>query len=327
MLLYMLNLWVGHLGFLGGPNRWAMAKQYQNKLKTFTANAALVSSAMEFQEAQAFFTMAIQVATVATFHSSCGAPCTEINSISSISESIINLGLVRVLAVNNILFVLLIQSVLQGIGMKWYAFQTLRVSSLDPILLTWKWRRIYRSYNLVLVFGTLILASVVDKQRMTLSRYEELLKQVGSDETIPECGGNPPLTEFCLTAIYRFGFQPLPVLIIAYPTVAVLILDQALSAPVFSRDLSSVVLKFPLVTNRLLTLTKVLFRLFWVGIEAILILYTAVHINTLKDLAERLVTSSTLQWSYGQVISAMIWVPILGKLVYYNICKYINTWP
>lgn len=135
-LLYILNLWVGHLGYLFGPNRWAVAQQYQNKLRTLTANAALVSAAMEFQEAQAFFTMAIQVATLVTFHSSCGPPCTELDSVSSIGETITNLGLVRALAVNNILLVLLMQSILQRIGMKWYACFPPRAYSLDPISLT-----------------------------------------------------------------------------------------------------------------------------------------------------------------------------------------------
>lgn len=173
------------------------------------------------------------------------------------------------------------------------------------------------------MFGTLILALVVDQQRMTSPTYEELWKQLRSDEPIPECGDNPSLMTFCLTAVYKLGFQPLPILRLAYPTVAVLTVDQTLSTPGFSQDLGRLLLKFPFVTNRLLTLINLSFRVFWVGIEAILILNTAIHIYTLKGIAQGLGTSSTSQWSYGQVVSAMIWVPILGKFIHYNICKHI----
>ncbi|KAK3994830.1 hypothetical protein QBC44DRAFT_379248 [Cladorrhinum sp. PSN332] len=285
-LIYFLNLWVRHLGYLLGPTRWAAAKEYQHKLRLSTLNAALISAAMEFQEAQAFFTLAIQVATFVTFR-----PVMDSSSLASIGESIMNLELVRTLAVNGILPILLMQSVLQRTGMKW-------------------------SYNLVLVFSTFVFALIADSRELTSSTYETLWDNLKHEEHIAECGGNPTLMAFCLTSVQKLGFRSLSVLQVASPTIMVLTIDQLLSTP-YATSIGLWVRELPFVTSHTCWLAIFASRIVWCGLEGILVLITSVHIFNLKCVADGLGMSSG-QWSYGQVVSAMIWAPVLGKLVYYN---------
>ncbi|KAK4223507.1 hypothetical protein QBC38DRAFT_487565 [Podospora fimiseda] len=146
-----------NVGYILGRNR------DKHNRKFYNPNAALASAATDFQEAQSFLTFAIQVGTLATFR-----PAIEFESFAAIGEFILNLELIRTLAVNSILPVLLVQSVLQRTGIRW-------------------------SYNLVLAFTTFVLAVVVDRQGPGLINpsYELLWSGLGDGGAIPDCGGHP----------------------------------------------------------------------------------------------------------------------------------------
>lgn len=121
-LMNILNSWTYPVLMVistSGHGTFESALQHQQTLRQSAANTSILSAAIEFQEAQSFFTAAIQIATLVTFKTTCGSSCSTLDTLSSISESIMNSQLVQVLAVNSVLPVLLMQSLLQRVGMGW----------------------------------------------------------------------------------------------------------------------------------------------------------------------------------------------------------------
>ncbi|KAK4169010.1 hypothetical protein QBC43DRAFT_200204 [Cladorrhinum sp. PSN259] len=298
-IINILTSWVGAFAYLfcslrskKRPTTDVPGHKCQQKLRLSKFSTALISASMEFQEAQAFLTMAIQAATLATFRSLCGSECATLDSVTSVAESIMNSELVLALATNSILPVLLMQSVLQRIGLKW-------------------------SYNLMLTVGTFIIAVVIEHQRAVSPTYEVLWEHLKTVESVEECGDNPSLMAFCLAATRTLGFRCIPTLGLAYPSISVLIIDQAFTTQ-YVKKLAQEAQNLRFVTPRKVFLAKLIFRIIWGGLEFMLVLNVAVHLHVLKGIADQLGMTSS-QWSYGQVVSAMIWVPILGKLFYYNI--------
>ncbi|KAK0661664.1 hypothetical protein QBC41DRAFT_235708 [Cercophora samala] len=296
-LMNILNSWVYTLlvvGSTSGHGTFQSAAQHQQTLRHSAFNTALLSAAIEFQEAQAFFTAAIQIATLVTFKATCGPSCTALDTVSSISESIMNSQLVQVLAVNSVLPVLLMQSVLRRVGMGWW-------------------------YTLILTLGNYILAIIIDNLESIAPTIETVWSHLRDTEKVQQCGHNPSLQAFCLTSIPQLiprSFQSARIAYI-YPVITILVVNQILlhiGESKVTRGLCGI----PFVNARRLRWTKRIVRLLWGFVEFLVMVNLAVHAWTLRNIAEELGITAWNQWSYGQVVASMVWAPILGKLLYYN---------
>ncbi|KAK4198933.1 hypothetical protein QBC40DRAFT_152919, partial [Triangularia verruculosa] len=292
VIITAISSWARLILLLVKQGDWKKAQLRHRRLTACRIHGALVSAAMEFQEAQTFFTLAIQIATVATFEPSftCGLSCSQQDSIQSLSETIMNGQLIRALAVNSMLPVLLTQSVLHRAGMSWW-------------------------YTLILALIVCIFSEVIRWQTVTQAPFHILLSRLRNLVPVEECGGNPALTAYCLTPLYNLQLVEMPMLIVGYITALVLLLDQ--SAHQLWPPLSPFVERTR--SGQLLTyMGKHFFRASWWGLQLTLAIGTVLHFVTLWSISSGLGASSK-DWTYGQVVSAMLWAPILGKYIYYNI--------
>lgn len=292
VFITIISSWARFVLLVHKRGDWKKAERRHRKLTTSRVHGALVSAAVEFQEAQAFFTMAIQIATIATFEPSftCGLSCSQQESIQSLSDTIMNGQLIRALAVNSMLPVLLTQSVLHRAGMSWW-------------------------YTLTLCIIVCIFSEVIRWQTVTQVPFHILLGRLKDLVPVDECGGNPSLTAYCLTPLYNLQLVEMPMLIVGYTTALVLLLAQSahrtwpIISPIVERHRPGQLLAY---------LGKHFFRVSWYGLQMTLAIATALHFVTLWTISRGL-NASPKDWTYGQVVSAMLWAPILGKYLYYNI--------
>ncbi|KAK0742238.1 hypothetical protein B0T21DRAFT_360919 [Apiosordaria backusii] len=294
IIITAISSWARIILLLCKQGDWKKAESRHKKLTASRIHGALVSASVEFQEAQTFFTMAIQIATIATFEPSftCGLSCSQQDSIQSLSDTIMNGQLIRALAVNSMLPVLLTQSVLHRAGMSWW-------------------------YTLTLSLIVCVFSEVIRWQTVNQAPFHILLNRLKNLVPVEECGGNPPLTAYCLTPLYNLQLVEMPMLIVGYATAMILLLAQSADhlwpvlSPFVERTRSGQLLAY---------IGKHFFRASWWGLQLTLAIATVLHFVTLWTISRGLDASSK-EWTYGQVVSAMLWAPILGKYLYYNICK------
>ncbi|KAK4203966.1 hypothetical protein QBC40DRAFT_273685 [Triangularia verruculosa] len=297
-LMNILNSWaypVLVVGSLSGyPGTIEGALQHHQTFRQSAVNSALLSAAVEFQEAQTFFTAAVQIATLVTFKSSCGSSCAALDTLSSISESIMNSQLVRILAVNSVLPVLLMQSVLQRVGMGWW-------------------------YTLMLTLGNCVLAIVIDNLEILAPTMETVWNHLRNTQKVQQCGNNPSLQAFCLTSIPQLVPRSLQSAKMAYiyPVVTILLVNQTLLRSEKSRISLWLRQRAWMNGSRMWWMRRMI-RVIWGFVEFLVMVNLAVHASTLRGIAEELGISVWNRWSYGQVVASMVWAPILGKFLYYN---------
>ncbi|KAK4185451.1 hypothetical protein QBC35DRAFT_15808 [Podospora australis] len=301
VLISFISSWtrLALLVYEGG--NWETAETIHKRLTSSTVYGALVSAAVEFQEAQGFFTMAIQIATLATFEPdvACGQSCSDRDWVISLSEAIMNGQLVRALAVNSMLPVLLTQSILHRNGMGWW-------------------------YTLVMTLGVCTLAETIRWKSTMQPPFSEILGRLKGAEPIAECGGNPALAAYCLAPLYALKMDSIPMLVVGYSTAAVLVLSQVANSIKTWVSITRLVKRgmaagyLPSSSPFLGYLGKHLFRAGWWGLQIALSIATGQHLVMLWSIG-RVVDSAAGEWSYGQVVSAMLWAPVLGKYIYYNL--------
>ncbi|VBB71450.1 Putative protein of unknown function [Podospora comata] len=215
--------------------------------------------------------------------------------LSKAPFNIMNSQLVQILAVNGVLPVLLMQSLLQRVGMGWW-------------------------YTLALTLGNCILAVVIDNLESLSPTMETVWCHLRATEKVQQCDNNPSLQAFCLASIPELtppSFRSARRAHI-YPVVMILVLNQDLLHIEKSR-IPRCVSGF--VNARRLRWTGRIVRLLWGFVEFLVMMNLAVHVWTLRNIAEELGISAWNRWSYGQVVASMVWAPILGKLFYYTICE------
>ncbi|KAK4445172.1 hypothetical protein QBC34DRAFT_166059 [Podospora aff. communis PSN243] len=287
LLIQLFNTWPQCLAFLvkyTNPKNSAgnPFSRFQSRLYRSFSNSAILATAVELQEAQAYLTIAIQIATIITLRPLCDPDCTIFNSIASISEGMMSASLLRSVAVTSILPVLLLQCSLQLSQMRW----------LYPLLLT---------------IAVCIPAAVVHSQSSLppLSVMQAGLKHT---EPVPQCGNHMSLMAYCLEAM---PYVKIPVILgvlpLAFTTVGILVVDQMLHTLSLGPALS-----------RFQPLAKGVVHVLLVMLEAGLLAGIALHLgNILGLLNNKSVVAG--EFTYGQYLASMVWVPVVGKFVYYNL--------
>ncbi|KAK4185449.1 hypothetical protein QBC35DRAFT_454243 [Podospora australis] len=252
------------------------------RLSTF--NTTLISSTVELQEAQCFFTISIQIATLTTG--------TSLFAFSSLSEIITNGELVRALAINSILPILVLQSILHRTRVRWW-------------------------YTLYLTLATCLLAHLIQQKTMSPS-FEALWNNIRDIEPVAECGGHPSLTTYCLALLPERGFKSVPALQVAYGMIFCLVVDRINRSVDLKKRLPAKGLVRGSATHILYHIPILVFYGIRVFIQFGLFVAVGLHLHLLWSIHGGLNVSLD-QWTYGQVVAAMIWAPVLAKYTYCNI--------
>lgn len=166
-----------------------------------------------------------------------------------------------------------------------------------------------------------------------------------------QCGNNPPLTVYCLGSLPQInqGIDRLSIASIPSPVLIASLAMLVLLIDMIVRDRKRFRFPIPLLRTfwrglgdkfsllerlergRLLASARsvILFLYWgtWICLDLGMLICLSLHLQDLQ----RLTTDNTgllskpELWSYGQLISGMVWGPVLAKYVYYNICEYPSS--
>lgn len=319
LVLKILNSWsrivswpliafIGKLFVPGRPSTWTKATILQNRLAQTRLNAATITSLVEFQEVQAFFVIAIQIATLATSQiegrSSSGS--------NSFAEVLLNAQMVQSLAVNSILPVVLTQCILQREGMLWW-------------------------YSFGLTSTTVLLAEIVRAPSMSRgSDFETLWQNFKEGSPVEACGGLPNPMTYCNMDNYQAKYEDWKgtglALAFVYIAIVSLLIDLVLAVPRVYNFFSFYLPRVSVAADRyeirgllFLVLTKYLWPCFrefwWFGVQAGLLAVVISYFAEVLIMAFSVDLMNFGNFNYGQLISVMVWAPTLGKFIYFSICE------
>lgn len=274
---------------------WKLSRERQRVLSLTRGNAAVISSMIEFQEVQGFFVAAIQVATLVTFRSADGP---DLGSATSLGSILFNSSLVQVLAVSGVLPVLLVQCCLQRSGMRWW--YTLCISSL--------------------VF---VLGMTVDiRGGYLLPPFENVFDYFRKTQAVAECGGNPSPLVYC-TGDLQFLVADDLGQNVSYWVFPSLLIEQFSwwAWRRYAMELKARRWEKTRPWARLFRrrLWPGIWFLYWVALQVVLVIFTAAYFYNIFQLVAETTLLNDQRWTYGQLVALMVWAPILGKYLYFNI--------
>ncbi|ROW13978.1 hypothetical protein VPNG_04097 [Cytospora leucostoma] len=276
---------------------WQRAGEHQEVASQSRAAAALTSALVEFQEVQGFFVASIQCATLMIFASDDDSAM--LSSTSSFGEAVLNVEVVQMLSINGVLPVLLIQIGLMRLGVRWW-------------------------YMTCIVAGVFALALVI-ATRSLMPDYDTLWAYFKESGPIDTCGGNPSPMTYCLNSVDGLNsvLQSMNSgLMLGCVTVSVLLLDQTWYSLNTDDRLDRLLDSWELASPKVLFLRRrawpVFMVLLWFGIEFGLLIYVGIYLKAVVEVLAVVGTAAS-DWTYGQLIAVMVWAPIVGKYVYFNI--------
>lgn len=276
---------------------WQRAGEHQRSLAMSRAAAALTSGLIEFQEAQGFFVLSIQLATLLIFASSDHSAM--LSSTNSFAEAVVNVQAVQMLSINGLLPVMFTQLGLMRLGIRWW----------------------YLTFILLTVFTMTVLIS----QKSLMPQYEVLWEYFKEESPISTCGGNPSPMTYCLGSLsgingaLRRMNSGLYVGIGAMPA---LLADQLYHFLNRHGKLTRSLDDWELTNPKVLFLRRrvwpVAINIWWGSVEFTLMVFSGLYLKSMLDILQFVGTSSS-NWTFGQLIAIMIWAPVIGKYTYYNV--------
>lgn len=282
---------------------WMQANDVQDRLIDLRLHAATVSTLVEFQEVQGFFVGAIQVATLATFRPKGLSQSSDANSARSFGEAILDSQLVQSLAINGLLPLLLVQCLLQRYGMRWW-------------------------YTFSLLWLTFVLALVVQARKNSLiSSFDTLMQVFVQNSPVASCGNNPNPMVYCDINSTYWEDSALRADLM-YFAIAMLTVDFLAPITKTWRPIKAALTCLAILEdeNRVYAWLRRKFwppflQFVWFALEYLLLILVALYLLTLLNIATLMNSGSNTwgSWSFGQLVSVMVWVPLLFKFAYYNI--------
>lgn len=246
---------------------------------------------------QGFFVASIQFATLLVF--AADDQSAMLSSTSSFGEAVLNVEVVQMLSINGVLPVLFIQIGLMRLGVRWW-------------------------YMTSIVVGVFILSMVIATRNL-MPDYDTLWAYFKESGSIEMCGGNPSPMTYCLNSVDRLNgaLQSMNSgLILGCVTVSVLILDQLWHTFNRNRRMDDALDEMELSSPRLMFLRRrvwpVFVALLWFCLEFGLLIYVGIYLKAVIVVLTIVGTSSS-NWTYGQLIAVMVWAPVIGKYVYFNV--------
>lgn len=282
---------------------WVQANDVQNRLIELRLHAATVSTLAEFQEVQAFFVGAIQVAMLATFRPKGLSQPSDANLARSFGEAILDSQVVQSLAINGMLPILLVQCLLQRYGMRWW-------------------------YTFTLLWVTFVLALMVQvREDSLISSFDTLWETFAQDSHVSSCGNNANPMVYCDTQSMYWERSTIAVTAM-YVAMALLTVDF-LAPKLKGQRPIKLALSFLAVAEEQsrvyawlhAKLWPPLLRFAWFALEYTLMAMLVIYFMTLLGIAALMNRGANTwgTWSFGQLVSVMMWVPLFFKFVHYNI--------
>lgn len=287
-------------GMIGRPPQrtpWQRAGEHQRNIARSRPAAALTSALVEFQEVQGFFAISIQIATLAIFASDNHAAM--LSSTNSFAEAVINVQIVQMLSINGMLPVLFTQIGLMRFGVRWW-------------------------YMTAIMLCVFVLALVIS-QKSLMPDYDTLWAYFKSESPIEACGGNPSPMTYCLSSLDGLNAALKTVnsgLIVGCVVGSFLFVDQCWYSLNHAGRMDELLDRWEVGNSRVLLLRRrvwpVVSGVVWFGLELALLVYVGLYMKSLVDVLQFVGTSSG-DWTFGQLIAIMVWAPVVGKYVYFNL--------
>lgn len=275
---------------------WQRAGERQQVLARSRAAAALTSALVEFQEVQGFFVASIQFATLFVFASD--DKTAMLSSTSSFGEAVLNVEVVQMLSINGVLPVLLIQIGLMRLGVRWW-------------------------YMTSIVVGVFLVALLIATKSL-MPDYDTLWAYFKESGPIDMCGGNPSPMTYCfnsldgLNAVLQRMNSGLE---LGCVTASVLLLDQVWHTLNGNNRLDHALDEWELRNCLVLFLRRRVRRgfvaLLWFCVEFGLLIYVGIYLKAVVEVL-KVVGMDSSYWTYGQIIAVMMWAPVVGKYIYFN---------
>jgi hypothetical protein len=300
---------------------WVQASEMQRRLSQWHLYQATVATLRDFQDVQIFFIGAIQIATLSTFRPKASAS-SDINSVNSFGAAIMDSELVQMLAVNSLIPLLLVQSMIQR-GDRYKLRKT--VQKRRRLSITW--------YTFILVWVTVIFAIIVHARRDKLiANYEDLFETFKREKAVEACGGNPNPMVYCnvdndLDTRFNAG---IPVI---YLAISLLTIDFLVyHVPSWRRWNPSQRMEDAMNPTQVHVFKwvkkchwRILTKTIWFLLECSLLASSAVYLADILAITHAMTggsnswgaTNSWGSWSFGQLIAVMVWVPTLFKFIFY----------
>lgn len=300
---------------------WIRASEIQRRLSQRRLYQATLVILREFQEVQVFFIGAIQIATLATFKPK-SSSLSDANSANSFGAAIMDSELVQMLAVNSMIPILLVQSMIQR-GNRYEVRKGDKKRKRSP--LTW--------YNFTLVWITVILAIIIHARRNKLiANYEDLFEVFKDQKSVPACGGNPNPMVYCnvdnkLDTRFKAG---IPVIWLAISLLTIEFLafqfpDWKRWQPVQRKQDNMNPTQAQVFHWFRKCHWLVVIKAIWFLLECALLASSAIYLADILAITHSMTggsnswgaTNSWGSWSFGQLIAVMVWVPTIFKFFFY----------
>lgn len=276
---------------------WQRAGEHQKNVQRSRPTAALTSALVEFQEVQTFFVISIQFATLIIFASSDNEAM--LSSTNSFAEAVTNVQIVQMLSINGMLPVLFTQIGLMRLGIRWW-------------------------YMLTLVLGVFVTAIVISQQSL-MPTYTTLWTYFTEESPIDMCGGNPSPMTYCLDSLDGLNAtltQMNSGLVVGCMVIVALLMDQIWHSLNHKGRMDQGLDSWELSSARVLFLRRrvapVFLGLLWFGLEFALLIYVGMYLKSVIGILKFVGTSSS-DWTFGQLIAIMVWAPVIGKYLYFNV--------
>lgn len=305
---------------------WTTSVGTQERLSKRRLYKATDKTLNEFQEVQAFFIGAIQIATLATFKPQ-SSESSDASSVTSFGAALMDSQLVQMLAINSMIPLLLVQCMLQR-SEKHEIRRCKACNHVPPHRQRCtKHTRSRLWYSSVLVLVTVVLAIVVHTKRDTLiANFDDLFKNFQENSAVGSCGGNPNPMVYCnvdtgLNTRFNMGFV---VICVSFSFLAVDFLAR--QSPVWTRwQHSRLKVQSWMSAEGINALAHfksnwtIFVKVVWFGLETLLFTSSVLYLTDLLNIAKAMTngTNSWGSWSFGQLIAVMVWVPTGLRFLYY----------
>lgn len=285
------------VGLQQRPTPWQRAGEHQRAIRQSRPAAALTSALVEFQEVQTFFVISIQFATLLIFAGSDRAAM--LSSTSSFAEAVTNVQIVQLLSINGMLPVLFTQIGLMRLGIRWW-------------------------YMLTLVLAVFVLAIYIAQQSL-MPDYDTLWTYFKEESAIDMCGGNPSPMTYCLDALDGLNATLTRVnagLVVGCMVIMALLLDQVWFSLNTTGKMDEGLDNWELTNSKVLFIRRrvapVFLTVMWFGLELAMLVYVGLYLMSVIDILKFVGTSAS-DWTFGQLIAIMVWAPVIGKYLYFNV--------
>lgn len=301
---------------------WERASDIQKRLSQWRLYQATSAILRDFQDVQIFFIGAIQIATLSTFRPKASAS-SDANSVNSFGAAIMDSELVQMLAVNSMIPLLLMQSMIQR-GDR-YKLRKIAHTKRRRLSLTW--------YTFILVWVTFIFAIIVHARRDKLiANYDILFATFQKEKAVEACGGNPNPMVYCnidndLDTRFNAGIAMI------YVAVSLLTIDFVVfHVPSWRRWNPSQRMEDAMNPTQAQVFKwvrkchlRILTKAIWFCLECALLASSALYLADILTVTHAMSGGSNSwgaknswgSWSFGQLIAVMVWVPTLFKFIFY----------